>query len=437
MLLDAFDLPLSTQSPRARDAYVEAVERMLCAQPGIEALLEQALAIDPRFALARMALARAQQMHGHGAQARATTAQASIPDAGLERRERSHLAALERVVLGDGAGAMRAIREHLDEWPRDLLVMAPCAGVFGLFGFSGKPGWERELVDFLDGYSGSCGDHWWYLAARAFARCETGSLEAARRDIDLSMDRMPVNANGAHIRAHVDYESDENEAGLAWLDNWLKNYPREGLMHCHLNWHVALWSLELGDTARARQVFADMVAPGAAWGPPLNVLTDSASFLLRDELLGGKRDPVLWSAVADCAKAFFPQPGLAFADAHCAIAHAMTGDSQALDTLRGGAKGPAADMLVELVCAFDAFARGDHRAVLRHLEPLMPVHERIGGSHAQRDLLEYLVEVSRQRAGQVCGPRGSRRRALPAALGRGDAADTDIITGLSAKRTPG
>ena len=407
---------------------------MLCAQPGAGALLGQALEADPGFALARMALARVHQMHGRGAEARATIAQGPATDPGLDRRERSHLTALERVVLGDAEGAMRAIREHLGQWPRDLLVMAPCAGVFGLFGFSGRPGWERELIGFLDTYAGSCGDHWWYLAARAFARAETGNLADARSDIDRSMERMPLNANGAHIRVHVDYESDEHEAELAKLEYWQHTYSREGQMNCQLHWHVELWWLELGDAARAHEVFRSAVAPQAAWGPPLNVLTDSASFLLRDELLGGQRDQVAWSAVAALARTSFPKPALAFADAHCAMAHAMTGDSPALDALRAGARGPAADVVVELALALEAFVRDDDRAVLEHLGPLMSSHERLGGSRAQRDLLEYLVERSRRRAASVPAAPVARRRAFPAALVRDRVASPDIICALSAKR---
>ena len=42
-------------------------------------------------------------------------------------------------------------------------------------------------------------------------------------------------------------------------------------MHCHLNWHVALWNLELGNFERAKRVFEDHVRPGGSWGPPIIV----------------------------------------------------------------------------------------------------------------------------------------------------------------------
>jgi tetratricopeptide (TPR) repeat protein len=415
-LADASGLALSTTSTVARDAYVDAVERLLCAQPGIEAALARALEADPRFALAHAALARAHQAHARGPLARASMATAVELAADLGERERGHVMALARVVAGDAAGALAAIRAHLDRHPRDVLVMAPCGGVFGLFGFSGLAGRERALDAFLEQYVAECDDHWWFQATRAFAQCELGELDAARANIERSLASQPHNANGAHIRAHVDYESGEDAAGLAWLQDWCEGYSREGFMHCHLHWHVALSALELGDTDAAWASYASQVAAGAAWGPPLNLLTDGASFLLRAELAGQPRFPERWRTLAAYARECFPNPGVAFADAHAALAFAMAGDAPALARLRVGACGPAADVVVALADGFAAFAQQDHRAVVRALAPLMATHERIGGSRAQRDLIEYVMLAAQRRGGGDGGWVRRRGRALPAGM---------------------
>jgi hypothetical protein len=141
---DRYGLPISTDAA-AGDAYAAAVELLLCAQPGAQAALGRALEHDPGFALAHAALARAHQSLGQGARARDAIARAVACAAQATDRERSHVHALERVVLGDAAAALEAIRAHLVHWPRDVMVLAPCAGVFGLFGFSGRAGREHEL----------------------------------------------------------------------------------------------------------------------------------------------------------------------------------------------------------------------------------------------------------------------------------------------------
>lgn len=396
VLFDDRGLPLSTTTAVAREAYVEGVRLLLCAQPGIEARLEAALAADPTMAVAHIALARAHQVHARAAQARACAAQALACLDAANERERSHVRALERVVMGDGAGALEQIHAHLAQWPRDVMVMVPASGVFGLFGFSGKAGREQALMRFLEPFEAQCGDDWWFQYAYGFAQCEVGQVDAARRTIERSLTQRPDNANAAHIQAHVHYEAGEDAAGLSWLQTWYAGYAREGFMHGHLAWHMALWALELGDQRTAWALFDEKIRPGGAWGPPLNLLTDSASFLLRAELLGAAPQPERWRALVDYANQFFPQPGLAFADMHAAAVYAMVGDDAGLARVRDQAKGPAADMVSALARGFAAMACGDHAGTLQHLQPLMATHERIGGSRAQRDLLSYAVQCAQQ-----------------------------------------
>ena len=415
---DRYGLPLSTASAAARDAYVEAIDLFLAAQPGIDEALGRALQADPGFALAHMALSRLHQVHGRGAQAREAAQRATELSAGLTARERGHVQALSRLVAGDAAGAMAAIREHLAAFPRDVTVLVPCAGVFGLFGFSGRVGRERELPGFLAQYASAYGDDWWFLAALAFAQGEVGELEAARANIERSLQGHPRNANAAHIRTHVDYEADQPEAGLAWLQQWFAGYGRMGLMHCHLGWHLALWNLDLGREKEAWQAYETLVQPQqpggpGAWGPPLNVLTDAAAFLFRVELAGGSRDTGRWTQLAAYARETFPQPGLAFADMHSALAYAMSGDGAALAALVEGARGPAGDMVAALGRGFGAYARGDWAAAVDALAPVCVEHERIGGSRAQRDLIEYALLVAARHAGRTL-PHHRGRRLPPA-----------------------
>lgn len=395
-LTDERGLSLSTHVSAARDAYVEGVRRLLCAQPGIERMLDAALAADPNMAVAHIALARAHQVHARGAQARAAAAQALACLDGANERERSHVRALERVVMGDGAGALEQVRAHLARWPRDVMVMVPASGVFGLFGFSGKAGREQALMDFLDPFAKVCADDWWFQYAHAFAQCEVGQIDAARTNIERSLAQRTDNANAAHILAHVHYEAGDDAAGLAWLRNWYAGYSRDGFMHGHLAWHMALSALELGDADTAWALFDAHVQPGGAWGPPLNVLTDAASFLLRAELFGAARQPDRWHVLAEYASSHFPQPGLAFADAHAAIVYAMANDEAGLKRLRDQAKGPAADVVSALAHGFAAMACGDHAGTVTHLQPLLATHERMGGSRAQRDLLAYVVQRAQQ-----------------------------------------
>ena len=89
------------------------------------------------------------------------------------------------------------------------------------------------------------------------------------------------------------------------------------------------------------------------------MLTDSAAFVLRAELAGAAVPEGVWERLSDYAAAFFPNPGIAFADMHAALAHAMAGRGDALSRIAGAVAGPAGDMVSGLAEALGAYARGD------------------------------------------------------------------------------
>jgi Flp pilus assembly protein TadD len=285
--------------------------------------------------------------------------------------------------------------------------------VFGLIGFSGRPGREAELLAFLDPFARVYGEDWWFGSAYAFAQVEVGQLERAKQTIERSLSQYRRNANGAHIRAHVYYEAGERAAGLAYLQEWCRDYPKTSLLHCHLHWHIALWHIALGQTQQAWEVFHAHLRPGASTGPPINTLSDSAAFLFRAEMAGEPRRPELWRELSQYAAQWFPSPGIAFADAHAALAHAFTGNSEALAILIDGAKGPAAEVVSPLSRAFRAFFREHWREAGRELEAILASHERIGGSRAQRDLIEYALAVCRLRLGSIEEARALLRLRRP------------------------
>ena len=403
MFKDRYDYPLSTASPDARDAYIIGVDRLLSASAKTEDAFRRSIDADDGFALAHVALARTLQVQGRGSEAKAPLARALELAARTTAREQSQVAIFGQILQGQGATALEAIRVHIQSWPRDAMALAPATSVFGLIGFSGKSGREAEQLALLEPLAEHYGEDWWFRTVLAFAEIELQHLDRGRRNIDAALAAFPRNAHGAHIRAHLYYEAGEREAGLAFLRDWVRDYPRDGQIHCHVNWHLALWNLETGRRDEAWHVYSEALHPGASWGPQLNVLTDCASFLFRAELAGEPRRPALWQDLAAFAAQWFPNSGVAFADVHSALAFAMAGEGEALARLADAPKGPAADIIAPIAKGFSAFARGDWGGAVAEIKPLLVSHERVGGSRAQRDLLEYAVVAAMLRGGDLPG----------------------------------
>ena len=404
-------LTLSTTSEKARRAYLDGEARLLAAKPFAEKSFEKAIAADPDFALAHAGEARALFLAARIPEAKAAALMARELAKNLPPRERNNVEVVVLAIEGGAAKAYQLAREHLKQYPTDAMVLAPCTGVFGLIGFSGRRGREQELRDLMEELAPHWGEDSWFLGQLAFARAETGAIEPARKAIERAMQLDPKSGHGAHVMAHVLYEAGEHEAGLKFVQGWLPGYAREGLMHCHLSWHKALWQLELGDPEAAMRSYLEGVHPGGAWGPPINVLTDSAAFLWRAELAGRPRDAERWYEVKQYGDQNFPAAAIAFADVHKALAYAATGDEIALEKLLGELRarqqagkllaGPIVPALAE---SFNAFAKKDYAKAIALIEPHMAEHERIGGSRAQRRLIEFTLAAARHRANRSALP---------------------------------
>ena len=398
---DRYGNELGTQSAAARDAYQAGMDSLMSATPGMDVEFQKAVEADDGFALGHISLARSKQLLGRGHEAKAPLARAKELAPGASLREQSQIAIFEKILTGQGAAALDAIREHMKSWPRDAMALAPATSVFGLIGFSGKVGREEDQLALLTPFETHYGSDWWYRTQLAFAQIELGLFDEGRRNIEKALADYPKSAHAAHIYGHLFYEIGEREAGLAYLTDWMKDYPRDGLMHCHNSWHLALWSMETGKHADAWRIYDDALRPGAAWGPQINVATDCPAFLLRAELAGEPRQAERWREIADYATKWFSRSGLGFVDMHTALAYAMAGDGEALAKFAESPRGATADLLPPMAQGFTAFAEGNWQHAIGAIRPLLDTHERLGGSRAQRDLLEYVVTSAMVRDGKA------------------------------------
>lgn len=400
MLRDRYDNPLSTTSGAARDHYVRGLDLLLGGDAGVEAALEAAIAEDDGFAMAHLALARAKQGLGKATELRAPLAHARALAGGVTAQEAAAIDALGPLLEGRGAVAYPLIRAHVAAYPRDALLAQTCMGVFGLIGFSGQPGREAEQLAYAASLAPHYGEDWWFLCQYAFAQLEVGQFEAAGHNIDRALAQRPSAAHAVHVKSHLLYEVGETEVGIGFLKDYQAGLDRTAQMHCHLSWHLALWALEVGDEGTMWRMLDAHIAPEVSVGPPLNILTDAAALLARAEMRGITVPEGYWHRVSAYASERFPKPGIAFADIHAALAHAMAGQGEALTQIIREARGPAADLVAGFAEGFGAFARADWAGAVRALAVGMADHARLGGSRAQRDLVEMAMAAALMRLGQ-------------------------------------
>jgi hypothetical protein len=423
-LRDRYDLPLSTRSPAAAERYVEGVDRLLSQNAGLERSMQAAVEADPDFALGWADLAFIQAYQRQPEAARASMKRAEAPSGGLSRRERQHLTAVWAFVNGPPARAAELVREHLAEFPRDALMVQ--LAIMLLSG-SGRATRREESRAMLERLAPSYGDDWWFLGALAFAHHETDSFERARQYAERSLARYPRNANAAHSRAHVFFETADHPGGAGFLAPWLAEYERGAPFRCHLSWHLALFELQAGHEQRVLELYEQAISPAVA--QQRTTLEDAASLLWRYQLYGCTGRELPWAEVAAYAARLTAQPGAAFLDAHAALAYAALDDQQALDrqvealrALAAAGNALTEQVVLPLVLGLRAFGQGDYQAAIQRLEPLGQQLVRLGGSHAQREVFEDTLLQAYLRTG-----RGEQAAALLQARLSRRASDRDVV----------
>ena len=419
MLADRFGLPLSTSSAAARDAYVDASERALTFYPGALAAYDDALVKDPDFALAHAGKAQVLMREGNVAGARAALLAAKELAVGVTEREASHIAIFDLGSNGQTEAAIAAVRNHLAAWPLDALVISIAANPNGLIGGSGRLGQKRQIAELMDSVAPHYGDDYWFLSYHAMALSEDGRLAEARAAIEQSVSLNRKNAHGAHSFAHVCYESGEPDTAREFLLPWLAEYPRDGFFYGHLSWHLSLVEIALGHFGEARELYRDAIQLSRHSGGPQQKMSDGCAFLWRSELAGQPRDAAAWRLMYDYAGEALPRPGSGLADLHVILAHAVKRDDAALEMrnrqieeLVTAGRYPSGSYLPALAGGFAAFERGDFAAAIEALAPLAGQNERIGGSRAQHDLIEFTLlkaYLGARRLEEAEGLLGARR----------------------------
>jgi len=410
---DRYELPLSTTSSSAASAYRDGIDRMLSAWPGAAEAFERAITEDPDFALAHVARARVHSFYQQGEAARKEAAKARelVARHGTER-EKSHVETLALAVEGQLPAALASALKHLESWPRDAVVLSLPLGAFGLFAFSGMADHDQARQDLCERHAKHYGEDWWFLSNHGWSMTENGQVAKGRAMTERAFELRRQNAYAVHALLHAMFEDGSVADADALVAQWIDGYDRSGILHGHILWHRALGALELGDASKALSIYADVLQPAVTRAPPLNAMSDCASLLWRLQAYGHAVPKELWEDADIYARKFFPKMSLPFVEMHMALLASATGNQSALeDRLRAieqrlaEGKLPAGPVVAATCRALSAFAGGDYAACVKQIEPVIDEVARIGGSHAQREIVEDTFIVALIRSGELARAR--------------------------------
>jgi tetratricopeptide (TPR) repeat protein len=408
---DARGCPLSGATEPALQAYEAALATFQNWRCGAEPLLDAALHEAPQFVMAHVLRAWLLLCSRDPRRVRsAVPVVAGLCGLPANDCERGHIAALHAVLADDFERAKSVLGELLRQQPRDVLALQVAHAFDYLSG--DLPRLQDRVAAVLPAWSPRLPGYGTVLAMHAFGLEEGGDYVGATQAAQAALHINPLDARAYHVMAHVHEMSARPAAGLQWMHERAAGWALDTTVATHCHWHLALYHLALGHPDRALAAHDQHIRGSGSC--EVSDVIDASALLWRVELAGADAGP-RWAGLSTAWSAHIDDAFCSFNDIHAMLAFVGARDwphAQRLEDrlLRSAAQttrhGQTTRLLGLDACrALMAYGRGDHDGVVRLLSRLPASAHRLGGSHAQRDVLQLTLQRSVEWAG---GLRRSR-----------------------------
>jgi len=318
-------------------------------------------------------------------------------------REARHLAAARAWADGDWQAAARALEAALVADPRDLLALKIAQDIYF---FTGNRLELRDVVARVLPAWPPDDPAWGFVQGMwAFGLEENGDYRGAETAAASALARNPRDVWGVHALAHVFEMEGRHQPGVSFLSSsspdWAGSY-----FAVHNWWHLGLYLLELGQAGDALALYHERIR--ATRSTEWLDLVDAAALLWRLSLYGTDVAAPAAALAADISD-LVDVPAYIFNDWHAVMAFGLAGDHArnarilaANRHLAAPTNRQAAERAgLRLLDGFAALAAGQPDQAVDLLIDIRPEAHAVGGSHAQRDVIDLTLIAAAVRSGQA------------------------------------
>lgn len=251
---------------------------------------------------------------------------------------------------------------------------------------------------------------------------ECGQFDEAERAGSMALDHTPNDIWTIHSLTHVREETMRAREGLKFLEDTGSQWkPRSGFT-THVWWHTSIFHVQLGEYEQALTVYDEKIEPGARKEKASFPLSDATALMMRLQLENQPQGLELkdrWRELANIYSDIVDDTvtDFLFYDFHallaCLYGQDKTSANKIVDRItsfsREASKYPDSwsshvngKVGVPLARGLVAFGEANYSEAVEHLHPIR--HDwmtYLGGSHAQKDILNQVLIQAAIRAGMT------------------------------------
>ncbi len=370
------------------------------------ALLDEAIIQSPEMPMAHIAKAHLFALATEPeAAVEARTVVDGLRAFSLDDRETSHVAALDHVLKGNWTAAAVSLDHHNMRFPHDLLALQ-VGHLMDFYRASARDLRDR-IARTLPKWSPDMPGYSLLLGMYAFGLEEAGEYARAEDSGRAALDIQPLDCWAHHAVAHVMEMQGRAEDGIGWMkareDLWTGD---DNFFQVHNWWHNALYHLDIGKTSDVMDLY-----DGPIRGEKSAVALDQldASALLWRVNAAGHDVGARWGELADAWDQHADGRLYPFNDWHAAMAYLGAGREDRVENILSSYRDAAEDDQetarwarqtgLPLIEGFAAFWHEDYRLATELLHKARYIVNSFGGSHAQRDVIDWTLTEAAIRGG--------------------------------------
>jgi len=415
MRLDARGVPVSAGRPESIQSYEVALRQFQSYVGDPVATLDAALAEDPQFVggqVAKALILFTLSERKYVPTVKECLAAASARAGSASDREVLLMQAARELTDGEWHAACQTLDRVIIEHPRDALALQ--VGHLMDFFRGDALNLRNRVTRVLPHWDASVPGYSFVLGMHAFGLEEMNQYAQAEDEANRALSLEPKDGWAVHAATHVMEMQGRIADGVQLLTSREADWAPDNAFAFHNWWHLALFYLDGAQYREALGLFDRSIHPERS--PILLMLVDATALLWRLYLekvdVGQRFEGVAdeWEAQLEAEAGFY-----AFNDVHAAMAFAATGRERSMsvvrDALQRAAQGKdvpammAREVGVPLAAGIAAFAHGDYRGAIEHIEPVRDIANRFGGSHAQRDVITLTLIEAAIRSGDKARAR--------------------------------